>query len=138
VGAFFCPTPTGFAATGNLTVEIDGLKKQSGQVCLSLFTRAEGFPSQSDKAVKTQCVAATQIPLTVTFREVRFGNYAIAVLHDANNDNKMNTNFLGIPSEGIGFSKNPPVGMGPPEFNQVAFPLISSNTNIQIRLRYLF
>jgi uncharacterized protein (DUF2141 family) len=137
LGAFLSLTPVSLASTGNLTVEIDGFKNQSGQVCLSLFTKAEGFPKQSEKAEETKCVQITQTPLEVTFKDLQFGKYAIAVLHDANSDNKINSNFLGIPNEGFGFSKNPELSMGAPKFNQAAFFLNSDSTNIQIKLRYL-
>lgn len=137
LAAFFAFKTSVLASTGNLTIEIDGLKNQSGQVCLSLFSKSEGFPIESEKAVKTKCVEITATPLQITFDNLEYGNYAIAVLHDANKDNKINTNFLGIPSEGFGFSKNPPLRMGAPEFNETAFPFIGGSANIQIKLNYL-
>ena len=35
------------------------------------------------------------------------GNYAVQVMHDENENNKLDTNFMGMPIEGYGFSNNP-------------------------------
>ncbi|GAB1542825.1 DUF2141 domain-containing protein [Scytonema sp. NUACC21] len=121
-----------------LTVEINGLKNQQGQVCLSLFRSGKGFPSNASNALQTRCVAITAKSLFVTFENLHSGSYAVAVLHDTNSDNKANRNVLGIPVEGFGFSGNPVIRTGPPKFNDAAVLVAGSSTNIQIQLNYLF
>ena len=54
--------------------------------------------------------------MRVTFKSLSPGNYAIAVLHDENNDRQANRNFLGLPTEGFGFSRNPAIGVSAPGF----------------------
>jgi uncharacterized protein (DUF2141 family) len=120
-----------------LNIEIQGLKNQKGQVCLNLFASSRGFPTNSSKAVQSQCVAIANTPLTVTFKNLQPGNYAVAVLHDTNNDKQANRNGLGIPLEGFGFSENPVILTGPPRFNDAAVLVAGSTTNIQIQLNYL-
>ncbi|MEC4816969.1 MAG: DUF2141 domain-containing protein [Scytonema sp. PMC 1069.18] len=120
-----------------LTVEIEGLRNQKGQVCLSLFASSTGFPDNATKAVENRCVAITAKTLSVTFQNLRPGSYAVAVLHDVNRDNTANRNGLGIPLEGFGFSENPVILTSPPRFNDAAVLVAGSNTNIQIRLNYL-
>lgn len=68
---------------------------------------------------------------------LRAGSYAIAVIHDANNDGTLNRNLLGIPTEGFKFSRNPTILMGSPRFVDSAFLVAGSITNIQIQLQYL-
>lgn len=120
-----------------LTVEIDELRNQQGQVCLSLFASGKGFPSNGAEAVQNRCVAITVMPLFVTFENLQPGSYAVAILHDANSDNKANRNFLGIPLEGFGFSRNPITRTGPPKFNDAVVMVAGPSTNIQIQLNYL-
>ncbi|GAA6620321.1 hypothetical protein NUACC26_061370 [Scytonema sp. NUACC26] len=76
------------------------------------------------------------MPLTVTFKNLQPGSYAVAVLHDTNSDKKANRNGLGIPLEGFGFSENPVIRTGPPKFNDAVL-VAGSTTNIQIQLNYL-
>ncbi len=94
---------------GKLTVEIDGLKNKKGQICASIFTTSEGFPSDRDRGLQKQCTKITGTPLPIAFENLKAGSYAVAVFHDQNNDGTLNTNIFGIPSEGFGFSSNPEI-----------------------------
>lgn len=127
------------ASTSNycLTIEITGLKNQQGTVCLNLFSNEQGFPNQSDRAVATQYIQANEAPLTATFEQLTPGEYAVAVMHDANADGELNTGIFGIPKEGFGFSRNPKIGTSAPSFQESAIVLSDENTQIQIELRYL-
>jgi uncharacterized protein (DUF2141 family) len=126
------------SATGKLTVEIDNLTSQDGLVCLSLFSRSEGFPSNSSKAVANQCAEISTTPMKVQFTGLSQGSYAVAVIHDANSDRQLNRNGLGIPTEGFGFSRNPVIRTGPPSFNDAAFIIAGSETSVQVELNYFF
>ncbi len=129
-------SPNANASSGSLTVAINGLKNQKGQICLSLFSQSEGFPGKSDRAVAVQCVQTSEASLGVTFKNLNPGNYAVALFHDVNADGKLNTGLFGIPKEGFGFSRNPRVRTRAPRFDEAALALSSANNNIQIRLKY--
>lgn len=125
-------------SNSSLTVTINGLKSQRGQVCLSLFSGGRGFPSSSDRAVAARCVKLENVPLTVKFDNLKAGNYAIAAFHDANGDGTLNRNPLGIPTEEFGFSQNPKILTGAPKFADSAFLVAGPQTNIQIKLLNFF
>ncbi len=97
----------------------------------------KGFPSNGAEAVQNRCVAITAMPLFFTFENLQPGSYAVAILHDANSDDKVNRNFIGIPLEGFGFSRNPIIRTGPPKFNDAVVLVAGPSTNIQIQLNYL-
>lgn len=136
VGNLMILTSVGSVPMTNLTVTIDGLKNQQGQICLSLFSNDRGFPGQGDRATQARCVRATAAPLTVSFENLVAGTYAIAAFHDVNDDGVLNRNLLGIPIEGFGFSRNPRILAGPPRFGDSAVLVAGSATNIQIQLLY--
>ncbi|HYW21615.1 MAG TPA: DUF2141 domain-containing protein [Nodularia sp. (in: cyanobacteria)] len=121
---------------GRLTMEIDGLRNTEGQVCVSIFANSQGFPSNSDRVVKKQCTKIADNSLKVTFDNLQAGSYAVALIHDQNKDQILNRNNLGMPIEGFGFSRNPEVRTGPPQFKDAAFLLAGPNTVIQIQLKY--
>jgi len=123
-------------SSGTLTINVDGLRNRKGQVCLSVFAASNGFPSNTAEAVQSQCLKITATPLRVTLRQLQSGSYAVAVLHDENSDGKANRNFLGVPKEGFGFSRNPMIRFGPPKFANSAIPVRGSTKNILIQLRY--
>jgi uncharacterized protein (DUF2141 family) len=74
----------------------------------------------------------------VLFSGLKAGTYAVAVLHDENGDDQANRNLIGIPTEGFGFSRNPALRMGPPQFSDAAFLIAGPKTAIEIKMRYLF
>jgi len=121
----------------NLSITIDGLRNQKGQVCLSLFSSSRGFPNNTQRSVQSKCVPIGSNPVMVNFGNLKAGNYAVAVIHDANRDGNLNSNAIGIPTEGFGFSRNPIIRTGPPKFGDSAILVAGPNTNIEIRLRYL-
>jgi uncharacterized protein (DUF2141 family) len=123
-------------ANSQLVVEVDGVRKQAGQMCLSVFESDRGFPGQSTSAVQNKCVAVTPGPQTIQVQGLKPGSYAVAVLHDANGDQKANRNGLGIPIEGFGFSRNPTIRFRVPRFKEAAIAVTGKQTKIQIRLNH--
>ncbi|MEO0867027.1 MAG: DUF2141 domain-containing protein [Cyanobacteria bacterium J06642_11] len=117
-----------------LTVDISGLQDSQGQVCLSLFDRGTGFPSDRTKALQATCLPATET--AATFSDLAPGSYAVSAYHDANDDNEFNRNFVGMPTEGFGFSQNPSALTGPPDFGEAVFLVAGTETQITIELNY--
>jgi uncharacterized protein (DUF2141 family) len=121
---------------GKLIVEIDGFKNQIGQVCASIFANSQGFPNKRDRVMQRQCTKITDTSVNITFEKLPAGTYAVAVMHDQNNDLKLNRNLLGMPIEGFGFSRNPEVSTSAPKFSAAAFLVAGPITNTQIQLKY--
>ncbi|WP_414543426.1 DUF2141 domain-containing protein [Nostoc sp. CCY0012] len=137
VGNLTCSLNARANFQGSLTVEINGIKNQQGQVCVSIFGSSQGFPNDRDRVLKRQCNKITDKSLQVTFDNLQAGSYAVAVIHDQNNDQTLNRNNLGMPIEGFGFSRNPEVRTSAPKFSDAAFLLAGPNTIIQIKMKYL-
>lgn len=73
---------------------------------------------------------------TVTLRNVEPGTWAVVAFHDRNNDGEVDRNLLGIPTEGIGFSRDPSLGLHGPSFSSAAFTVGNDGVTIEIRLRF--
>lgn len=131
----FLPSAEG-SVNSNLSVTVKGLKNQKGQVCFSLFSSSRGFPSNDKRAVKAQCLKLGDSNVRLNIPSLKAGTYAIAMFHDKNGDGKLNTNSLGIPKEGFGFSRNPRILTGPPKFGDSAVFVVGSSTNIEINMNY--
>ena len=93
------------APSGVLSIAISGLRSERGTVRLCMTRHRAYFPDCSrDPEALSRSVAASRD--TVEFDRVPLGEYAIAVIHDENNNRKLDTLF-GIPREGFGFSRKP-------------------------------
>jgi uncharacterized protein (DUF2141 family) len=53
----------------------------------------------------------------VVFENVVPGRYALSFIHDENDNKKLDTNLIGIPKEGFGYSKDAMGRFGPPKFD---------------------
>lgn len=124
-------------AGSRLTVNINGLKDRQGQVCLRIFASNTGFPLEGEQAVRQQCVALTAGAVQVNFTALRPGKYAIVALHDTNNNRELDRNLLGIPREGFGFSRNPVIRLGPPNFGETAIDVSGAAMTVDLQMRYM-
>ena len=121
---------------GDLTIAVAQLRNQKGQVCVKLYSARRSFPNGNDKAIPLQCVPITETPLTVTFKDIPLGSYAVSLFHDENGDRTINRNGIGIPLEGFGFSRNPVIRAAPPKFEEAMILVAGQNTKIEIQMNY--
>lgn len=120
-----------------LSITIHGLHSNKGHVLISLFKDGNGYPGEADKASRTAKVSIKNNAAVISFNSIPSGNYAIAILHDENDDEKMNTNFLGLPKEGYGFSNNATGTFGPPSFSKASFQYHANQAKaISIKAKY--
>ena len=132
-----------FAKTANaqqtttLTVVVNGIKHQKGQICLGIYSNEKGFPLSTKNVVKSACKQITGSSLKEQFTGLKPGNYAVAVVDDQNGDRQLNKDFFGIPKEGFGISNNPTVSIttGTPKFNKASFAVLK-NTTVNIDMKY--
>lgn len=138
--AFAQPQSGGAASAArqaNVSVVVSGIRNTKGQVIVWLWSGPEGFAQDNSKAFKVLSIDASRaVDGKVTAEwAVPAGDYAATTLHDENSNQKMDMNFLGIPSEGFGVSNNIMV-MGPPAFKDTKFAVTDSGASVPIKLRY--
>ncbi|MEA5516029.1 DUF2141 domain-containing protein [Nodularia sp. UHCC 0506] len=125
--------------TATLTVVVKGISSQKGEICMGIYSRAKGFPMSTEDVLKSACVQPQGNTLTHIFSGLKPGTYAVAVVDDQNGDRKLNKDFIGIPKEGFGLSRNPTVSIatGTPSFYDASFILMQNqNTKINILMKY--
>lgn len=108
-----------------LTVRVIGAEGNQGQVVLALFSSPENFLNEP---VFEHKLAIDATGAAVFELDLESGVYAISVVYDANMDGVLNTGFLGIPKELVGFSNNARGVFGPPPFERASFQLIKPRT----------
>jgi uncharacterized protein (DUF2141 family) len=124
-------------AEEGIKLTITSLRNDKGFVLVNLFKEGVGFPDEAGKAFRKDKVVIYNKRAVIIFPELPAGNYAIAILHDENNDQVMNKSRLGLPKEGYGFSNNVMAAFGPPSYKKASFShSINSLTEVSIRARY--
>ena len=118
-------------------VEIAGLRNDKGQVLCALYSSPEGFPKDSKKAFAHASSAISNGRAACDFPGIASGTYAVSVFHDENSNGKMDTNFIGMPREGVGASNNARGHFGPPKFDDAAFRYAGGKLDLTITIIYL-
>ncbi len=129
---FLCAASTLTFAEVAITANITGIETERGVIRAALFSEKTQDKFPDGTPLMEQAVDAKKGGVSVTFKVPEPGYYAIAVMHDENNNGKMDTNFLGIPQEPNGNSGE--VATLKPRFKNSRFLVDGKDVDLQIKL----
>lgn len=118
-------------------VNVKGIKTVEGNLAILVFNNKDGFPESKNKAVKEMVVKVTSTEMQVNLGKLPQGSYAIALIHDANSNNVLDKNVLGIPKEQFGFTNTEKVYFGPPGFEDASFELKGTPETVEVKLLFI-
>jgi len=113
------------------------MRSSEGIVRACITKDRNTFPNcRKDPAAMRKVVDAGK-GVTLTFTGLEAGAYAIALLHDENDNGKADRTLGMMPKEGFGFSRDARVRMGPPSFDDAVFDFDGTDAALTIRMRYM-
>lgn len=123
--------------TFSLTVNVEKLRNSEGIVQFALYNKEGSIPDENFKKcyklLKSSIVNGSS---TITFHGIPSGKYAVNILHDENNNGKIDKGFL-LPKEGIGFSNFKTIGLSNrPSFLNASFDF-NSDKIIKVTIVYM-
>jgi len=130
------PACTGPASSTRLLVGVDNVRSSRGLIAVTLYTDVRRKFLAKRGSLYVGRVPARQGRTEVCIHVPRPGTYALAVYHDADADRSFDRTSLGLPSEGFGFSNNPPTFLGMPNFSRVRLSVPRSGTRTVVKLKY--
>lgn len=136
VSVGFTPQRLQAQHTSTLTIQVTGLKNANGQVCIRLWDKKDGFPTDDKKALRTIEVPILNGTAGAVFSGIPFGKYAVSTWHDENKNEKFDTRFPGVPLEGYGISNGTRGRLGPPPFDPSVFTVDNVAITVPIAIRY--
>ena len=139
---FFAPSrqrlfaqPATSQPLAKLTIKVVDLRNHKGQLIFGVFDSEKGFPS-SEKNAKNWQVHAVDADTVEFTCELPPGKYGASALHDENKNNKMDTNAVGIPSEGYAVTNNPKPKFRAAKFSEALFDLPPEGKTLTISMQY--
>ncbi len=112
-----------------LKVVINNVKSDQGNIWIELLD----VNKDSFKDTKIRAQEGVSI---MSFKGLPEGKYAVRLFHDENVNDELDTNFIGIPKEGYGFSNDAHGRFGPYDFKKWLIEVKKDET-IQVNLEYL-
>ena len=127
-----------------LVVEVHGFQNLSGRCRLALYQNAKGFNQPKSAWAKQTLDLPDQGPVIWKVEledapesQTLLGSptrWAVSAHHDQNNNDQLDKNAFGIPTEPYGFSNNPKRGFGPPKFDEACFSIGSDEPQEALRI----
>lgn len=118
-------------------MKILDIRNSTGVVACALFESSVGFPTDYlHSATNIMIIKVRDKQARCDFEDMPPGAYALAVVHDENMNGKLDVNWIGVPTEGYGFSNDARALLGAPSFSAASFPYDGRDLDLTISLHY--
>lgn len=123
------------ALCGPLSVSVTHARSDAGSIRCGLFDRSDTW-RQEDRAMRAVAAPIHNATAHCDFGEVPEGDYAVAVFHAEHGETQIEYGFLGKPKQGVGFSNNPSIAFGAPDFEAARIRIGREPVNLEITVKY--
>ena len=106
-------------SAGEIRILVSNIEEKRGAIHYGVYNNPKLFPEESGKIIGGFEQVSKVIEDGLLIDDLEESNYAIAIFHDTNSNNKFDT-FFSIPKEKFGFSNNAKVFLGPPKFEDAS------------------
>ncbi len=117
------------ADAGTLTVQVQGLTTDDGNLRFVLFDSKENFMK---RPVRAEVIEISDRVGTWVVENLPYGEYAVLVHHDIDGSGKMERHWYGKPKEPTGASNDAPSKFGPPKYKHAKFQFESAELTLTI------
>lgn len=124
---FLLLIPVALFSQNTILVEVHNVASKNGNINLAVYDSDETF-LKFGEVVMTKSTPAQKGMVSLKLENIPDGEYALAVFHDKNGNDKLDTNWLGIPKEKVAFSKSKMKTFGPPSYRECCFKLMGDKT----------
>ncbi len=121
------------AETASVTVVVTALVSTESVVKLNFYNAPEKFLKDGQQAFRLVVKPNGQHEISVPV-ELAKGEWAVALTQDTNNNDLLDKNFLGIPTEPFAFSNNVRPHLSAPNFEECKFMVDGSGKVVSIKL----
>jgi uncharacterized protein (DUF2141 family) len=117
----------------SLNINIENINPSKGQLMIAVYNSKQLY-MKTEKAVSKQILKLNgKNAEFIQFKDLPMGEYSVAVIHDENNNGKLDTNIFGIPTEAYGFSNNIRPKFRAANWDETKF-LMNKNVELNIKL----
>ena len=115
----------------SLYITVKNIKSAKGAIMVAVYDNKKDYMKNPVYDHRATVDAEGKLKMQL---EMPFGNYAITIFHDVDDDGKLDSNFVGIPKEPYGFSNNATGSFGPPGFDDTLMEFKDEDQQIEINL----
>ncbi|MFT0890944.1 DUF2141 domain-containing protein [Pseudochelatococcus sp. G4_1912] len=132
--AFVVAAPV-LASAATVNVNVTGARNDNGVIRCGLFNSPNGWPKAGQQFKKAEGKISNG-KAVCQFTDVEPGTYAVALFHAEQGERQVEFGLLGIPKQGVAFSRNHSITFGAPSFEKASFPIGQAPASLDIKLIY--
>ena len=117
-------------SAGEIRILVSNIEEKRGTIHYGVYNNPKLFPDERGKILGGYEEVTKVMDDGLLIDNLEESNYAIAIFHDKNSNNKFDT-FFSIPNEKFGFSNNARVFFGPPKFEDASI-FVGKNSIVEI------
>ncbi|MEM6378310.1 MAG: DUF2141 domain-containing protein [Bacteroidota bacterium] len=121
--------------SGTLELQLQNIKSFSGCIRIAVYDNEEAFSNDGTVVWGKVVSNINSKNISLKVDDLPFGDYAIALYHDKNDNDQIDKNTFGIPTEPYAFSNNPKVKWKQPTFEESKFHFSKTNQQIPLILK---
>ena len=134
VGAAPTPRVAPAPATEKVTVVVTALASTHSVVRLNFYNVSDTFLKHGQQALRLEVRPAGKDVISIPV-DLAPGEWAVALTQDVNDNDKLDKNFLGIPTEPYAFSNNVRPHLAAPKFEECKFTVSGPGKVVTISLK---
>lgn len=116
-----------------LTLKVKNIGETIGQMCIAIYGSEDDYKDNKNQ-IWADCISVSSTTFEYIIEDLPKGRYMISIFHDLDSNEELNTNWIGMPKEPFGFSKDAKGKMGPPKFENASFEL---NENLETTIHLI-
>jgi uncharacterized protein (DUF2141 family) len=113
-------TSSDSSSVGKLSLKVIGIENDEGTIAVALSNSREDYESH-DTVYRAANIKIVNKTAEYIFEDLPYGEYAIKVYHDEDDDGEIDLSFFGVPTEDYGFSNNASGMFGPADYDDAKF-----------------
>ncbi len=117
-----------------VSIKIQNIKQVKGNMRVAFYKKGSAFPKEGSITFAKDTKVNQAGEMIFSFTDIPYGEYAIAVFQDKNQNQKIDKNLVGFPTEPFGFSKNFKPKFSEPDFSDCSVVISPTSNSFTIKL----
>lgn len=109
-------------AHAQVNIELEGLAEATGSIYVSVYDSDDTWLGPDTVVTEeVEIESAREAGVVKVALELPPGDYALSIFFDANDNDELDTNWIGLPKEPVALSNNARPKFGPPKYKDSVF-----------------
>ena len=118
----------------SINLKISNIKNSKAKIRIAFYNSEDTFLNEKQIFIGKEVIPTNKEDILIKFDDIPYGEYGIAIFQDKNGNKKLDTNFVGYPSEPFAFSNNFRPKFSAPKFKDCKISFSKMNNSFSIIL----